>query len=132
MANYIESRIVDDGLTVRAVLGEIKRKQMPFSTSISVNTLYSYIEKGVFLRLSRQHLPFKNKPRKEKREVKPAKLPRGTSIEIRRVFPKGKDLNAVTPDEVKRAEDWLNNYPRGILGFDTPENLFKMHVSRLT
>ena len=48
LANYIESRIVDDGLTVRAVLGEIKRKQMPFSTSISVNTLYSYIEKGVF------------------------------------------------------------------------------------
>ena len=44
LANYIESRIVDDGLTVRAVLGEIKRKQMPFSTSISVNTLYSYIE----------------------------------------------------------------------------------------
>ena len=255
LANYIESRIVDDGLTVRAVLGEIKRKQMPFSTSISVNTLYSYIEKGVFLRLSLKHLPFKDKPRKAKREVKPAKLPRGTSIEkrpaaiaerkefghwemdcvigkreagkvflvlterltrreiimlmpnkkaesvvrclnllerkfgtlfysifksitvdngsefadfkrmersrygnkrrtsiyychpycscergtnermnreIRRVFPKGKDLNAVTPDEVKRAEDWLNNYPRGILGFDTPENLFKMHVSRLT
>ena len=52
--------------------------------------------------------------------------------EIRRVFPKGKDFNAITPNEVKRAEDWLNNYPRGILGFDTPENLFKMHVSRLT
>ena len=40
LANYIEKRIADDGLTVRAVLGEIKRKQMPFSTSISVNTLY--------------------------------------------------------------------------------------------
>ena len=41
-------------------------------------------------------------------------------------------LIAPTGGEVKRAEDWLNNYPRGILGFDTPENLFNFHISRLS
>ena len=84
LANYIESRIVDDKLTVREVLGEIKRKQIPFSTSISVNTLYNYIEKGLFLRLSLKHLPFRGKrKKKERKEQKQRKLPRGLSIEKR-------------------------------------------------
>ena len=52
--------------------------------------------------------------------------------EIRRVFPKGKDFNTITPNEVKRAEEWLNNYPRGVLGFDTPENLFNFYISQLS
>ena len=58
LADYLERKIVDEGWTVSAVLGEIKRKRLPFSTSICVRTLYSYIEKGVFLRLSLKHLPF--------------------------------------------------------------------------
>lgn len=254
LANYLEKRIADDDLTVRAVLGEIKRSGLTFSTSISVNTLYSYIEKGVFLRLTLDHLPFEGRLKKKKREVTPAKLPRGTSIEkrpivigerkefghwemdcligkrgagkvllvlterlsrkeiimimpnkkaesvvrclnllerkfgalfssifksitvdngpefadfegmersrygnkqrtkiyychpycscergtnermnreIRRVLPKGSDFRTITPDKVKRIEDWLNNYPRGVLDFDTPENRFNMYVSQL-
>lgn len=254
LANYIEKRIADDGLTVRAVLGEIKRKQMPFSTSISVNTLYSYIEKGVFLRLSLKNLPFQGKRKKAERNERPAKAPRGLSIEkrpadiaerksfghwemdcvcsikdtknallvltervtrreiiipvpdkttetivrkldilekkfgsrfnkvfktitvdngsefadckgmekscrkkgnrtqfyychpysayergtnermnreIRRKFPKGTDFSKVSPKKVKEVETWLNNYPREVLGYDTPENLFNYYLSCL-
>lgn len=55
-----------------------------FDTSVSVNTLYSYIDKGVFLRLTNKHLWQKGKKRKtgerpERRTVHP-KLP---SIEDR-------------------------------------------------
>ena len=254
LAKYIETRIADDGLTVRAVLGEIKQKRLPFSTSISINTLYSYIEKGVFLRLSLKHLPYKGQRKKAERKLRPAKPPRGESIEkrpaeiaersefghwemdsvcsgkgvknallvlterltrkeiiipvpnmtaetvvrkidileqkfgalfprlfktitvdngsefsdckglerscrqkgnrtkvyychpysafergsnerlnreIRRKFPKGTDFSKISHRKVKEVETWLNNYPRGVLGFDTPENLFNYYLSYL-
>ena len=83
LADYLERKIVDEGWTVSAVLGEIKRKRLPFSTSICVRTLYSYIEKGVFLRLSLRHLPFQGKRNRHVRHVLPAKAPRGESIEKR-------------------------------------------------
>ena len=82
-AEYIERRIVDDKLTPGAVLGEIKRKGLSFDTSISINTLYSYIERGYFGRLTIKHLPLKNKKKAQKRQVVVKRAPRGTSIEQR-------------------------------------------------
>lgn len=35
---------------------------------------------------------------------------------VRRFYPKGCSFDQVTPEEVKRLEDWINNYPRGIFG----------------
>lgn len=81
-AAYIEKRIIEDKLSPAAVLGEIKHGDFNFKTSICTNTLYSYIEKGVFYRLSFSHLSNKKKKR-AKRAVKIAKPPRGTSIERR-------------------------------------------------
>ena len=83
-AQYIEKRIVEDKLSPAAVLGEIMRNGMQFDTMICLRTLYSYIEKGVFLRLSLSDLPYKKKKR-GKRTVRIAKPPRGTSIERRPV-----------------------------------------------
>lgn len=83
LADYIERRIVDDKLTPIAVIGEIKKKQLQFKTQICVNTLYSYIYKGVFLRLSLQHLPIRHKIIKRKRKLAVARPPRGQSIEKR-------------------------------------------------
>ena len=61
LAEYIERKIVDEKLSPLAVLGEIRKKGLSFNTSISVNTLYSYIAKGVFARLTIKHLPIKSK-----------------------------------------------------------------------
>ena len=61
LAEYIECKIVDEKLSPLAVLGEIRKKGLSFNTSISVNTLYSYIAKGVFARLTIKHLPIKSK-----------------------------------------------------------------------
>ncbi len=39
---------------------------------------------------------------------------------IRLFIPKGTDLSQYTKKEIKRIENWLNNYPRKILGYLTP------------
>lgn len=84
LAQYIEARILKDKLSPLAVIGEIKKKGLEFKTSICVRTLYSYIEKGVFLHLQLKHLPLKGKRNKHNRKVKEAaKPPKGTSIEKR-------------------------------------------------
>lgn len=82
-AEYIERRIVDDKLSPGAVLGEIKTKGLLFDTSISINTLYKYIERGYFLRLGIKHLPMKAKRKRSKRVVVTKRAPRGKSIEQR-------------------------------------------------
>ncbi|MBE5756906.1 MAG: IS30 family transposase [Clostridiales bacterium] len=253
-ANYIEKRIVDDGLTPLAVLGEIKKKGLVFNTTICVQTLYNYIKNGVFLRLSMEHLPYANKEKRIHKKLVIKKLPRGISIdkrpvevsnrlefghwemdciessqkkkatllclserlsrreiifkipdktslsvvkclnslerrygkifpklfksitvdngaefsdyfsmqrsrygnkkrttiyychpycssergtnermnrEIRRKFPKGTDFTSVSLKEVAEVEEWLNNYPRGILGYDTPQNVFNSHFQAI-
>ena len=52
LLNYIENRIVNDKLSPLAVLGEIKFKKINFKTTITVNTLYSYIDKNIFEKLT--------------------------------------------------------------------------------
>lgn len=254
-ANYVEARIVDDGLTPLAVLGEIKKKGLVFDTCICVQTLYNYIRNGVFFRLSMENLPYAKKEKRRNEKVTIKKLPRGTSIEkrplcvytrkefghwemdciesckkkkatllclserlsrreiifklpnkksdsvvkcinilerkygklfpkifktitvdngsefsdyvsmersvygnkkrttiyychpycssergtnermnreVRRKFPKGTDFSRVTSKQVAEVEHWLNTYPRGILDYDTPENIFKMHLNSIS
>jgi len=42
---------------------------------------------------------------------------------IRRFIPKGKSIAAVPESKVKEIENWMNNYPRKILGYKTPNEL---------
>jgi IS30 family transposase len=39
---------------------------------------------------------------------------------IRRFIYKGLDIDGFTDHEIKQIEDWMNNYPRRILGYNTP------------
>jgi len=39
---------------------------------------------------------------------------------IRRFVPKGYDIGGFSDNEIKTVEDWMNNYPRRILGYNTP------------
>ncbi len=50
---------------------------------------------------------------------------------IRRWFPKGTDFRKVTAKAIKKVEDWINNYPREILGFRTAEAVFQEGVACL-
>lgn len=50
---------------------------------------------------------------------------------LRRYLPKGMDLAAVTPRQLKAIQDRLNNRPRKILGFKTPAEVLSAHCRRL-
>lgn len=43
---------------------------------------------------------------------------------IRRFIPKGSDLSKLTRQQIRQVENWINNYPRKILGFETAEERF--------
>jgi IS30 family transposase len=43
---------------------------------------------------------------------------------IRRFFPKGTNFDLVDNAEIHRAEDWMNHYPRKVLGWKTSAALF--------
>ena len=252
-AEYVEKRIIEDKLSPLAVLGEIRKKGLVFNTTICVNTLYNYISKGYFTRLSVSHLPMKEKRKPRNRKLVIKRAPKGTSIEkrpleilerktfghwemdcvcgptknvllvlterltrkeiiipmlnqksisvvnslnklenkfgkkfkkifktitvdngsefadcealeksrfgrnskrtklyychpycscergtnerinreIRRLIPKGTDLSKYSAQEIKKVEDWVNNYPRQVLGFNTSDNLFNEQLSLL-
>lgn len=85
LADHIERRIVEDGYSPAAVLGEIKVKGLQFDTTICEATLYSYIKKGVFLSLESTHLPRRGRKKRTYNKVKKtaAKASVGTSIEQR-------------------------------------------------
>ena len=44
---------------------------------------------------------------------------------IRRWYPKGADFSLLTQADAKRVEDWMNDYPRGILGFRSAGAVFR-------
>lgn len=255
LAEYIEKKILEEDRSPAAALADIRNEGKQFKTTICTSTLYSYIEKGVFLTLTNADLPEKSKRKRPYRKVKTMKRPpRGESIEkrpaevdarttfghwemdtvyskkkgskallvmterltrkeiiermpdrtaestvkaldrierrygarfrkifksitvdnggefsdverlersairkgrrtkfyychpyssyergsnenqnkmIRRKHPKGTDFGKVTVEEVKKTEEWVNNYPREILGWRTSEMLFQEYVAAL-
>lgn len=84
LANYLESKIADEGYSPDAALMSIKTEERQFKTSISKWTLYSYIDKGVFLRVTNKDLPVKGKRKETHHKVRRAARPaKGDSIETR-------------------------------------------------
>lgn len=73
---YMEKRVLEDKISACAVLGEIKRKNLPF-VKISKPTLYRYIEKGYFSNIKIE------KRKKTYRKQVAKRPPRGLSIEQR-------------------------------------------------
>lgn len=92
LAEYIEGKIIEDKYSPEAALAVAAESGIEFTTSISVRTLYRYIDKGIFLKLTNKDLPVKGKRKKHNKRVKVQKrASAGESIENR-------------PDEVKDRE----------------------------
>ena len=84
LANYLEDLIVDKKYSPDAALALAKEEGVTGDTSICRVTLYSYIDKGVFLRLTNKDLPVKgNRKNKYRKVERMAKAPRGDCIEER-------------------------------------------------
>ncbi len=86
-ANYIEEKIVNEDYSPAAVLGELKAqgREGEFNTTVCVATLYSYIDKGVFLKLTNKDLPVKKNKKRGYKKVRKqqARAAAGDSIEKR-------------------------------------------------
>jgi len=48
---------------------------------------------------------------------------------IRRFFPKGTNFDEVTISDIRKAERWINNYPRKVLGWKTSEALVREYLA---
>lgn len=84
LAEYIEHRIADDKYSPAAVIGEIRTQGLHFNTTICVNTVYSYISKGVFFRITNRDLHVKGAKKRKYHKVKVNKMAaKGDSIERR-------------------------------------------------
>lgn len=92
LAEYIEQKIVEDKYSPEAALTAAETSGIEFNTTISVRTLYRYIDNGIFLKLTNKDLPVKGKKKKKNKKVQTQKrASAGESIENR-------------PDEVKDRE----------------------------
>ena len=47
---------------------------------------------------------------------------------IRRFFPKGTNFDEVQLCEVRAAEEWMNNYPRKILGWKSANQVMQEYL----
>lgn len=96
-ANYIEDKIVNEDYSPAAVLGELKAqgREGEFNTTVCVATLYSYIDKGVFLKLTNKDLPVKKNKKRGYKKVRKqqARAAAGDSIEKR-------------PEEIDKREEF--------------------------
>ena len=52
--------------------------------------------------------------------------------EIRRLIPKGSNIAKYTEADIKDLENWLNTYPRQVLGFATSKELFNNHLATVS
>lgn len=71
-ARFIEDMVLN-GYSPAAILGYIKENGLVFKTKICRVTLYSYIDKGLFLRISNKDLLRKGTKKKRHKAVRPIK-----------------------------------------------------------
>lgn len=84
LAEYIEDKIVNDRFSPEAALADVERSGIKFKTTISLRTLYRYIDNGIFLKLTNKDLPIKSKKKKHNKKVQVQKrASAGESIENR-------------------------------------------------
>ena len=64
-----------------------------------------------------------------------ASFERGTSENqhkiIRRFLPKHQSLKEVVDTQIRRSQQWMNDYPRRILGYQTPHQAFVRELKQL-
>lgn len=85
LADFIEDKMVNEDFSVGAVLGYIEQQGLEFSVTITRQTLYRYIDIGLFLNLTNKDLPIKGNRKKKKKPVRKtqARAAAGDSIEKR-------------------------------------------------
>ena len=69
-AKYVSKQIRKEHYSPQAIIGDIKKSNLKFNTTISYKTIYRYVEQGLIPNVTKKDLPFQGK-RKKKAEPKP-------------------------------------------------------------
>lgn len=51
---------------------------------------------------------------------------------IRRFIPKGTDIGKITAETIRKVQNWMNNYPRGIFNYQTANDMIRQKVTKNT
>ena len=51
---------------------------------------------------------------------------------IRRFIPKGSDIGKVTKETIRKIQNWMNSYPRGIFNYQTANDMIEQKVTKKT
>ena len=82
LANFLENLVIEQKYSPDAALAKAREQQERFSTMICTTTFYSYIDKGIFLKLTNKDLPVKKDQKRKYRKVKQARPSRGESMAL--------------------------------------------------
>lgn len=83
LAQYIEKKIAEEGRSPAAVLMDMELEGKSFDVCICEKTIYNYVNNGVFLTVTNKDLPERGERKREYKEVRAARAPKGESIEHR-------------------------------------------------
>lgn len=85
LAEHIEKKILEEEYSPDAIIGKIAEQGLKFTESICTKTLYNYIDKGIFAKISNSDLPVKRKKKRGYAKVRRVALnnTKGRSIEER-------------------------------------------------
>ena len=82
LVDYIEEKIKNEHYSPDAVIGRIKFEGKKFKCEICTKTLYSYIDKGIFLNISNGDLYMKNNKKRSYKKVRTVALNNKTGKSI--------------------------------------------------
>lgn len=106
LAKYIEDKIINEEYSPDAIIGELTASGRwgEFKTRICTTTVYSYIDKGIFLKVTNKNLPVKKNKKRKYNKVKTQKRAEaGESIENR-------------PEEINNREEFGHWEMDSVLG----------------
>lgn len=83
LAAYIEKQIIENHYSPEAIVFEIKNKGLQFQTDICFRTIYSYIDKGVFLHVTNKDLPCRRDKKRAYHKITVKEKKYGTRIDER-------------------------------------------------
>ncbi|NCB53190.1 MAG: IS30 family transposase [Clostridia bacterium] len=83
LAQYIEKKIAEERRSPAAVLMDMELEGKTFDVSVCEKTIYNYVNGGVFLTVTNKNLPERGERKREYKQLRPSKPPKGESIERR-------------------------------------------------
>ena len=113
---YVKEKVITAGWSIDACVGYAKKNhQFEENEMVCTKTLYNYIDSGL-LSITNMDLPEKLSRNTKAKKVRKNKKNLGKSIE---------DYSA---DDIMYFADKINNLPRKILNYHTPEELFEKQL----